>query len=106
MFSICDNKGFHITFENGLTLSTQFGGGNYCANYDIEIERYTRGLSCVNAEIAVLGDKRGDWYTREIMAAIGEPADDGVVGHVDIAKWLKIVEACKNYQPKEAVKDS
>jgi len=32
-FRITHNKGFHITFPNGLTLSTQFGGGNYCENH-------------------------------------------------------------------------
>ena len=24
------NKGFQLTFENGLTISVQFGSGNYC----------------------------------------------------------------------------
>lgn len=33
-FKICDQKGFHITFENGWTVSVQFGRGNYCDNYD------------------------------------------------------------------------
>ena len=26
-------KGFHITFENGLTASVQWGAGNYCDNH-------------------------------------------------------------------------
>ena len=33
MFCITDGKGFHITFENGYTVSVQFGPGNYCDNY-------------------------------------------------------------------------
>jgi len=32
MFSIVFNKGFHIEFENGYSVSVQFGGGNYCKN--------------------------------------------------------------------------
>ena len=32
MFSISDNKGFKISFNNGYTVSVQFGGGNYCSN--------------------------------------------------------------------------
>jgi hypothetical protein len=36
-FSICDGKGFHIGFENGYTISVQFGPGNYCDNYDMRI---------------------------------------------------------------------
>ena len=34
MFKITGKKGFHITFENGYTVSVQFGPGNYCDNYD------------------------------------------------------------------------
>ena len=35
MFSITERKGFHITFENGVTISVQFGMGNYGDNYDL-----------------------------------------------------------------------
>lgn len=33
MFKICDQKGFHMTFANGWTVSVQFGYGNYGSNY-------------------------------------------------------------------------
>jgi hypothetical protein len=33
-FAITGGKGFHITFENGWTVSVQFGPGNYGGNYD------------------------------------------------------------------------
>jgi len=39
MFKITRKKGFHIKFENGYTVSVQFGPGNYCSNYDREIGR-------------------------------------------------------------------
>lgn len=39
MFKITGKKGFHITFDNGYTVSVQFGPGNYCSNYDMEIGR-------------------------------------------------------------------
>ena len=32
MFLITAGKGFQITFENGWTVSVQFGSGNYCEN--------------------------------------------------------------------------
>ena len=32
MFSISGNRGFQMTFENGYTVSVQFGPGNYCDN--------------------------------------------------------------------------
>ena len=31
-FAINQNKGFSMTFENGWTVSVQFGAGNYCSN--------------------------------------------------------------------------
>ena len=37
MFKITSNKGFHITLENGYTVSVQFGPGNYCDNYGRDI---------------------------------------------------------------------
>jgi len=40
MFKISDNKGFHITFENGYTVSVQFGPGNYSDNYGLSIMDY------------------------------------------------------------------
>ena len=40
MFEINDNKGFHITFDNGYTVSVQFGLGNYCSNRRLEPKKY------------------------------------------------------------------
>jgi hypothetical protein len=34
-FAITGGKGFAITFENGTTISVQFGRGNYCANKNL-----------------------------------------------------------------------
>jgi hypothetical protein len=31
-FKSTNNKGFQMTFENGWTISVQFGYGNYCDN--------------------------------------------------------------------------
>lgn len=48
-------SGFKMTFENGNTISVQFGWGNYCEN---------RGESkpgCVNAEIAIW-DSENKWF--------------------------------------------
>ena len=36
-FRITGKKGFHVTFANGWTVSVQFGPGNYCDNYDLQI---------------------------------------------------------------------
>lgn len=34
MFKITRGSGFHIRFENGYTVSVQFGPGNYAGNYN------------------------------------------------------------------------
>lgn len=54
-FRITGGCGFHITFENGYTVSVQFGGGNYCDNHDLGGEEWRKAgeKGCVNAECAV-----------------------------------------------------
>lgn len=37
-FRITDGKGFHVTFDNGWTVSVQFGRGNYGDNYDWPVD--------------------------------------------------------------------
>lgn len=58
MFQITYGKGFHIEFENGYRVSVQFGGGNYCGNYDMPIggDDYRKAgeVGCFDAEVAVL----------------------------------------------------
>ena len=57
MFKITNHRGFQITFENGWTVSVQFGGGMYCENIDMEIgsEIETSMLTSRDAEIAAFG---------------------------------------------------
>ncbi|HUV72053.1 MAG TPA: hypothetical protein VMW25_03520 [Clostridia bacterium] len=44
-FRTCDNKGFHLKFNNGWIVSIQFGPGNYGDNYDRISEGFdTEGL--------------------------------------------------------------
>tara|TARA_Y100001951_G_C11282919_1_gene266635 strand:+ start:1218 stop:1529 length:312 start_codon:yes stop_codon:yes gene_type:complete len=84
------NKGFHIKFDNGLTLSVQFGRGNYCDNRD-----YSRldmpfcdddYDPCRNAEIAVF-DREGD------LVPISER--DDVAGYVDINHVLDFIDVVR-----------
>ena len=55
-FSITDGKGFHITFENGWTVSVQFGQYNYChnRNYRATLDFTALGgaAGCEDAEVA------------------------------------------------------
>jgi hypothetical protein len=94
MFKISSNKGFHVTFKNGVTISTQFGAGNYCSNYDSEMDSKLK--KCPNSEIAIW-NKSGEYITKEIMKMLSKDEDD-VVGHITPDEWLDIIVACKNYK--------
>lgn len=106
-FRITMGKGFQITFPNGITISTQFGFGNYCENltdntaisYGGEVlsENYSGDVNCNDCEIAVFS-KDGDWITKDALIGSGvnvEPYDD-VEGYVKIDNWLKIFNWCQN----------
>jgi hypothetical protein len=67
MFKITDGRGFQMTFENGWTVSVQFGFGNYCENqYDSSTSAmcskgYSGNVESSSAEIAAW-DRNGQWY--------------------------------------------
>lgn len=64
MFKSFRNQGFQLTFDNGYTVSVQFGHYNYCdaRNYN---ERYNDWRdheaihACQNAEVAIWYGDRG-----------------------------------------------
>jgi hypothetical protein len=61
------NTGFQITFENGWTVSVQFGRGNYCSNRTEwnPISASDRILfQSEDAEVAAW-DENGIWYRFE-----------------------------------------
>jgi len=53
MFTINNSprNGFQITFQNGYTVSVQFGRYNYCSNQGNETEPLTH---CEDAEVALV----------------------------------------------------
>lgn len=63
-FRICQNKGFHLTFKNRLTISVQFGAGNYCENYNDDDFIGKSPKQSNDAEIAVI-DSKGNFITKE-----------------------------------------
>lgn len=72
-------KGFHMTFENGLALSVQWGAGNYCDNYSDDDFSCTKDARSDTAEIAII------YPDGEFL----NPADFGI-GDSDgmVAGWL------------------
>ena len=80
MFKSCENKGVQITFDNGWTISVQWGKGNYCdRRFSMETEQGI--VECKNAEVAVWdadgvwlpmsdGDDVIGWQTPDDIAAL------------------------------------
>ena len=90
MFACCENKGFHITFQNGVTISVQFGPYAYC-------ERRTAGR--FQPEETPKGKER--WESSDAEVAILLPdgkfyriqEHDNVIGWQtaeDVAKWIEV----------------
>jgi len=63
-FRSCENKGFQITFNNGWTVSVQFGKGNYCERRSFANDAWKPEtddpIHSADAECAVW-DANGDW---------------------------------------------
>jgi hypothetical protein len=99
MISINNGKGFHLTFENGLTISVQIGYGNYCENYNINntLQDGTtpRKMKCKNAEIGIW-DEHGNWVTRDFIKDL----DDDVVGYIVADEIADLINKVKNAEKK------
>ena len=84
-------QGFSITFENGWTVSIQFGGTNYCSLKNLDYESLSEiskfpSHQSEDAEIAVFNDK-GEWATHRMYAELGDDVK-GYVGPNEIADLL------------------
>jgi len=90
-FVATENKGFRMKFDNGFSISVQWGTMNYCekknlmAEYKAEMkENY---IKSTDAEVAVFDSEGG-------MLAIGD--EDSVIGWLgtdDVAKIITIVQS-------------
>lgn len=94
-FTACYNRGFHLTFENGYTLSVQFGPMNYCEHHhnpDYHAPNYSGGIwESENAEIAII-QPDGDFKRL--------PNDDTVDGYQSVDDVARLIAEIRNY-PKE-----
>ena len=92
MFKITGGKGFQITFNNGYTISVQFGLGNYCAHHSNSDD--FSALNDIAAHSRSLAEKGSE--TAEI--AIIDPAGE----LVNVTEWDYSV---KGYcSPEEVLK--
>jgi hypothetical protein len=84
MISITRGRGFHLTFDNGWTISVQIGWGNYCANYDRgSID--TEPEPSPNAEIAV-------WHTDGEFIELNGDAVQGYVSTEKVGRAITFVQ--------------
>lgn len=85
MFRINDNKGFQITFDNGYTVSVQFGPGNYGSNRQLDpmTRDYTdnNGLSATTVETALMNPE-GEFVSYK---------DDDVQGYQNVNDVLELI---------------
>lgn len=96
---IINGKGVHLVFDNGCTLSIQFGPGSYSDNYDMPISeegyRLAGRKGSATAEIAIW-DKDKRWYSFD-KDTFDEACCD-VKRHVPIADvigWIDRVQGMK-----------
>lgn len=92
-FASTNNKGFQMTFENGWTISVQFGFGNYCSNrnhparmisgnhYGWYASKDVEYFSCPDAEIAIW-DSFGEYYN------FGHDTVKGYCSTDEVAEWI------------------
>lgn len=100
MFRITGGKGFHIQFNNGYTVSVQFGPGNYCDHYDRSITHESEQCGkegSTQAEVAAWG-RDGKFINLETFRA-----DNGEVeGYKSAAEVLEILNKVSGLEAQEA----
>ena len=81
------NKGFNMTFENGISISVQWGSMNYCErrnyNDDFRQEMKSDFVKSPNAEIMISG-----------MDGIELGNGDVVAGWLSTDKVAQLITAC------------
>jgi len=85
MIRVNQNKGFSMTFKNGLTISVQFGTGNYCSRRDfiaaIVSEKDSDICESDDAEIAIW-DSNNTWFN------FGSDTVKGWVSVDEVGDWI------------------
>lgn len=83
MFRITDNRGFQIQFDNGYTVSVQFGPGNYSSNYNLSmLDNINKPMTATLAETALIAPD-GSFVAYK---------DDDVQGYQDAASVLELLD--------------
>ena len=89
-YTVNNDSGGSITFANGVTVSVQFGIGNYCHRAIVH-KPYLYNIKSTDAEIAIWNDC-GKWITQECPVTKGYDDVHGYVTPyelVDILIWAR-----------------
>ena len=88
MFRINDNKGFSITFDNGYTVSVQFGPGNYSSNKNLSfLDNINKPMTANTVETALLAPD-GDFVAYKNNDVQGYQSTADVLELLDYASKL------------------
>ena len=93
-------KGFHMTFENGLGASVQWGAGNYCDNhFDFDFS-FSKDAQSDTAEVAAFYN--GNMINaNQFMPDDVRDSCDTVVGWLTPEQVLDFLCNLKNANPAE-----
>jgi hypothetical protein len=86
-FLSCQNKGFQLTFQNGWTVSVQWGPGNYCDRQSFSVSEFSAPLNgsgfwtSEHAEVAAW-NSNGEWLPFEHDTVKGWNSTDEVAAFV------------------------
>ena len=86
MIKSTNNKGFSLSFQNGWTISVQFGYGNYCENNNhpegFFFSKEKDVVESNDAEIAIW-DSEGKWYN------FGYDTVKGYCSADEVGEWIE-----------------
>lgn len=92
-FSVTHNKGFEMTFGNGLTISVQFGTGNYCDRRGLQASPLSEMrepiVQSANAEIAI-------WDADNAWFYFGSDYVKGWCTPDEVSRWIAAIQMSNN----------
>jgi hypothetical protein len=98
MFKSNHNHGFQMTFKNGITISVQFGTGNYCerrnmtTSYRGDMDAATPIVSSYDAEIAIWYKDSDTWFN------FGYDEIKGWCDTDEVATWITLCAAATSIE--------
>lgn len=100
-FAITMRKGFHMTFENGMTASVQWGAGNYCDNHFPEDMDFScsKDAHSDTAEVAVIYKGKLIDFIDEFLPEKCE-SDGTVCGWMSPEDVLYFLNKVKEWKPE------